>query len=57
MRTVKGRKRNGNIKRGDEMKIVKSVLWWIWLLFDTDKCLRETTTQKERETMGVYLER
>jgi len=39
------------------MKIVKSVLWWIWLLFDTDKCLRETTTQKERETMGVYLER
>lgn len=35
------------------MKFVGSVLWWMWLLFDTKACLLATTTKKEREEMGV----
>ncbi len=35
------------------MKVIRSILWWIWLLVDPKGCLLETTTEKEREEMGV----
>lgn len=35
------------------MKLVKSVLWWMWFLIDPKGCLTETTTEKEREEMGI----
>lgn len=36
-----------------QVKLVKSVLWWMWFLTDPKGCLTETTTKKEREEMGV----
>ena len=35
------------------MKLVKSVLRWMWLAVDPKGCLTETTTKKEREAMGI----
>lgn len=39
------------------MKLVKSVLWWMWFLTDPKGCLTETTTKKGREEMGIYFDR
>ena len=39
------------------MKLVKNVLRWMWLAVDPKGCLIETTTEKEREAMGIYFER
>ena len=38
------------------MKIIRAILWWLWLLLDTKNCLRATTTEKEREEMGIKLD-
>ena len=36
---------------------MKKVLWWLWLMMDPQGCLSETTTEKEREEMGVKFDR
>lgn len=35
------------------MKIITSVLWWMWMAVDPKGCLTSTTTKKEREEMGI----
>lgn len=40
-----------------QVKLVKSVLRWMWLAVDSKGCLTETTTKKEREAMGIYFDR
>ena len=39
------------------MKIVKSVLWWLWLAVDPKGCLTDTVTKEEREAMGISFDR
>ena len=36
---------------------MERLLWWLWFLLDPKSALLETTTQKEREAMGVMLDR
>lgn len=33
--------------------MMKQVLWWLWLAVDLKGCLMSTTTEKEREEMGI----
>lgn len=37
------------------VKIIKEILWWMWLIVDVKGCLLATTTEEERERMGIKL--
>lgn len=45
------------LKTGKEVMLMKTLLWWLWLMIDPQGCLLETTTKKEREEMGICCER